>query len=1159
MDMSSPVNGDGLRRQSGRVRKQPENYTSSPYGNGKRKRGDGDVDMADDDLSESDNDDGEPDEEEIREQAKKSRKPKKAAPKKQPASKRPKVNGTLPIRPAASSRKKPSKKAKGAAGLDDEPDSLYSRVFSGEQRLDQVTAGWLRDFAEHESNALRALINFVLKCAGCDIQTTEDDVGDPDGASNRLVDIQNEYTATAPTDYPLSRKGKAADDFKDTIAQFVNLLIQSFAASGILYEENSLMENIQIWIGSLASASHRALRHTATIASLAVISGLCTVTAENTKQVADLQRQVDAERKKQKVNQGRIAHIDQNIAEKQAIQEFLEAQVTEWFEVVFIHRYRDLDPAIRRDCVAALGDWIVTIPYLFFDGQHMRYLGWMLSDTQPITRAEVVKQLLRLYKDGTKGAGLKTFTERFRKRMVEMAVSDAELTVRISALELLSQLRDDELLEPDQIDEVGSLIYDADPKIRSAVAGFFVASVHDVYVDKLNELGGEDTLGDVLPTVSEDNFEALRLDWLKFKSLAEMLVAYDPNSTAFEHAERNRGDGSLSLRVGTTESMFTLAAEALFSTFEEVREWQALSGYLLFDHSSGRANGVASDPLSKLKHECTLNEREETVLLEVVSASVKRTILDIVEKTTTKGKLTKRQKEDLAEEQDEAARHLAGLIPKLLKKFGDVPSTAAAVLRMESVLNLPSLQDIRQDSVTYGAILDDIRKQFMSHGTDDVLGPASEAILHAKSYGELDDLAEEKVSGLWEDVVGNLNELANPTTVAVRGASESQELLALSNNLLRITRLAQVSDPTLPLEQTDNVTNNEETGVQYRSSIDYVIALIERGLPASGLALQQDDAALEDLIASRAAQAAMRYLQWKFNHIIALGASTGVPDDELEAVAERRDTFVNNLESILRARKASERICADLTISLLELHSSATVLKTIKPKEGVRGDWDVLIMELHENYLPLIWKVFGAAEKDLAKLTHKKLEEPEDDVEADPLDDDPESDSEDEAEESQPTQSQAVIQRREHKQRQAILAESQLCELTRALIYAVHAKIIDADATKKRLERNKTKLGQNYKELLQYLDPDKLSGGKGKKAGGKSKAQSKAKQPAAKGKAKSSAKSNAIVAEDEEDDEIEDFDEVEEEEALRRRDEAEREREPDSAGAGGEVESVLGD
>lgn len=47
---------------------------------------------------------------------------------------------------------------------------------------------------------------------------------------------------------------------------------------------------------------------------------------------------------------------------------------------VFVHRYRDVDPRIRSDCIHALGLWMVKLPSIFFDGTYLRYMGWVLSD-----------------------------------------------------------------------------------------------------------------------------------------------------------------------------------------------------------------------------------------------------------------------------------------------------------------------------------------------------------------------------------------------------------------------------------------------------------------------------------------------------------------------------------------------------------------------------------------------------------------------------------------------------------------------------------------------------------------------------------------------------------------------------------------------------------
>ena len=57
--------------------------------------------------------------------------------------------------------------------------------------MGQVADAWAKRFAEqNESQAVAELINFVLKASGCDLTVTEHDIEDPDGATNRLRDMQ---------------------------------------------------------------------------------------------------------------------------------------------------------------------------------------------------------------------------------------------------------------------------------------------------------------------------------------------------------------------------------------------------------------------------------------------------------------------------------------------------------------------------------------------------------------------------------------------------------------------------------------------------------------------------------------------------------------------------------------------------------------------------------------------------------------------------------------------------------------------------------------------------------------------------------------------------------------------------------------------------------
>lgn len=1191
---SSPapeMDASTMKRASGRVRRQPETiYPSSDPINHKRKRAqdvDGDEEMQDEDLSEeeSPSEEDEPDEEELRERRARARKPKSSAAPRKPAVKKPKTNGAtaLPIRGAKVAKKRAPKKAKQLDLADaEDAGGLFADVFAHGKDLQNIANEWRQRFHEHESRALAEVINFVLRAAGCTSKVTEHDIEDPDAVSSKIEDLQHEYQATEPTEYPFMAKMKNATSFKQGVTGFLDVLIRSIAEDKTLYNNSELIENIQVWFTSMSTATNRAFRHTSTVVSLSVISALSSVAFSVGDNAAKSHRMVETERKKgNKANKGRIQSMEAKAKEASELQEIVEALLKDWFDTVFIHRYRDRDISIRRECMAALGDWITTAPSTFFDGHHLRYMGWMLSDHAPVVRAEVIKQLTRFFAMPDMIGGLKTFTERFRSRMVEIATLDSESHVRASGVELLHLLRENGLLEPDDIDAVGRLVFDADPKVRKTVASFLAESVNELCASKIDTIGGLETLEENLPEVSDDSYDAPRIEWLKLKSLSEMLEAYDSEESLPSQIERSHGEGGLTLLAAGADSRFTLAASVLYDNLEEVQDWRMLAGYLLFDHASEKANGVADDAVSQLKHEASLSETEEIVLLEVLNASVKRSLTDAAEKlTSTKAKLSKKQKSELQEDQEESASDLASIIPRLLKKFGDSSDTAAAVLRLESILSLPSLRDLRQDSSTFSALLADVKKQFMAHSSDKVLEPASTAILHAKSYGELDESAEEKITSLWDDVMQNFSELIDPKTLTIRGVASFEELVALSNNLLRIVRLSSVSDCSSPLEDASVLNFDTDEG-ELKAPIDCVLALIKRAIPDEQTTPEPDEAAQEDQIAVRAADAALFYFRWKlksFTDRLTANPAHDIPYEELEAVAERRDRYAGFLNAVLTARKPSEDICTAIVGYQLDMYTSVATLKSIQLKPGMSDDYTVLIMELEPETEKNLLSVFSAAEKKFARLSGKKLEDAplaatdgdgDLDLNADPIDDDPVSEPESDDEDEQPTQTQtqASQQRKDAKLLATLLAEQRLCELTGKIITAVLGGIMSAARARPRLERNRLRLGPNYKEVCAYFDIEDVQAKKaGRKGATKGKA-ANAKNGKAKASGKPSAKSNAIVAEDEEDDEIEDPDD-DDPDVLKRRGLAVEEdvEDEDVAGDGAgaeeqadEVESVLGD
>lgn len=980
------------------------------------------------------------------------------------------------------------------------------------------------------------------------------------------------------SEYPIIAKGKGTAAFKESVVGFFHALVKAIHSSGILFDNLELIENIQVWVSGMSAAQNRPFRHTATVVSLGIITALCNIGSELAESAAGALRHSENERKKARANKGRVSDLQKESKKAKANQEILDTTIRDWFDTIYIHRYRDVDPHIRVDCAKALGDWIIAHPDVFFDGSHLRYLGWLLSDPNHSTRLEVVRQLQRLYRDKDKLSGLKTFTERFRSRLVEMATRDAEAGVRAASVELLDSLREGGLLEPDDIDAIGRLVFDAEPRVRRAVVGFFAESINDAYEAKVEDLGGQETLEETLGEGS-DSFDHPCTEWIKLKCLAQGLDAYDSvDGDLPPHIEHGPGHENYQLHAGSVESRFMAAAETLFDQIDEIQAWEAIAGYLLYDMSGESQNSAPADTETQLKQELQLTEKEEVILLEVLNSSVKGTIAKLLEAgSDKKNKKTKKQREEVSDMQEQTARHLANLIPRLLKKYGESPQTATTILRLERVVNLEAFQEFRQDSSTYAELLDDINKQFMTHGSEEVLAEASRALLRAKSYHELGDTTDEKIESLWEDTINTFSTLTRGKHLSTRGSMSNNVLEAISKTVLRLEKLASITRPIEYLETAPTPSSAAASqGAEPVSPLDALIALIGRAEPISKATEKAETASLEDTVAMHASRTVMFYFMWRIpGFVAALKSTAGVQDDELNTLVERRDAFVTALSDVIKTRPVNDEITCAVSGQLLEAHVIMSTLRQVPTNNKNGDDFLALALEVDGNIQKRILRVFGAAEAAFAKLTNKHLEnveeedaEEDDDVDAepaDPIDRDPEDEddaaelSDEDDEDGNPTSTQASQARRSQKLQKTLFAEQRLCELAAKMVLAVLGGMLDGTVVRKRLERNKTKLGHNLKEVLAHLDiNDTSKNPRVRKGAGAAK-------PAAAKKAEANAKSREVVDDDsdeEEDEEEQREREIQQDEEMEDKGEEDEHDEAQAAAAaaaGEEVESVLGD
>ncbi|KAI9736191.1 MAG: hypothetical protein M1834_001076 [Cirrosporium novae-zelandiae] len=1224
MELSDPDVPSSIgRRKSGRVIRKPAFFSedglrSSPTQNGgtKRKR---DEDKSDEEMENgvseepedeneesSEDDEGEPDEEELKERRRAQRK----KPSVKPKTKKPRTNNitglSLAIRPVTNGRKptgRSRKRPKPRPSAIDDAEGLYAELFARGHTVEAVAADWLSQYQEHNANAMCDLVNLILRCTGRNLKVDVHQIEDADSAPSVLEDLQEEYQAEEFTEYPLVSRAKGHANFRTTLTGFFDALIEAANASGLLYTDLALIENIQVWVTSMSSSQLRPFRHTATIVSLQMVDALCDAGKTLAGSVANTTRQQEAEQKKRNVNKGRAADLQNKVKESEKRQAALDGMVKDFFDAVFAHRYRDVDPKIRTDCVAALGYWIQTYPDVFFEGQYLRYLGWLLSDTSAPTRLEVIKQLQRLFDYEDNIGGLRTFTERFRPRIVEMATRDAEPGVRAVAVELLYLIREAGMLEPDDIDTIGQLIYDSEPRVRKAVSNFFVQSINDVYDSKIEELGGNDELEEALVdnVDDDDEFDSPTRKWLKYKCLVDILQSYDPQSP---DEGTNKGETSLSdIPAGRFDSRFALATQIIYDLLPELESWESLAGYLLFDHSQMDTENI-DEIENNFRKECKLEEGQETILLEILNESVKLQLIRAVpSEDVKKGRRTKARKERAQDVQERTAQHLAQVIPRLLRKFGPTPEAASAVLRLGHVVNLDIFQELRQASTIYSDLLDDINKQFMTHASQMVLEEASAALLHAKSSEELEEVTEGKVQLLWEDTINALHVLVKGRDVSIRGNLRRNDLTDVSHTIRRIANLSRISDGTEILEKVPSSPRSKQAAkAPAIEPIRILLMLVARGEP--GTEIDPEIEAIENSLFISAAQTTLSYFMWKLSalktSITDPSSSTTSPPITssslttlLETLHSNRATFSTGLTKAITGRHGIEdsvRLYATTTV--LDLYTLFATLRSLQPHKSLVTGSDAtdsaeliallqsMILEIPPDMQRTIARIQNRLARSFAKKSHRSIEEvslaPETQsqrprrraatAETEPEEDEEDDDDDNNNDLSSVTSSvasppasiasdtedeDADTQERDRQRWQASLtAEKQLCEVTGRIVLAMIAKVIDTKGTKGARRKGGT-AGRLREWLLK--NKTRLGTNFGKvvqyleEKGPKKKA-------AVKGKGKGSEKSEALVVEDDdiEDDELEQEQRVEEdgEEDLRRRElieEDDHEAEDDTA------------
>ncbi|QPG76749.1 hypothetical protein FOA43_004143 [Brettanomyces nanus] len=484
--------------------------------------------------------------------------------------------------------------------IDDfEENTIFQALSDSDVAVSELAADWIDDFANVEDettkqDAVRDLVNFVLRSCGCVSMLSSHDVADTDHADETIAEVQQLFLSQGSHEYPLWLSSRMSNKqwkgFRERASEFMKQLLFVSSERGLLYENEEFMETILAWLGTMSAVNERSMRFTATFYSIQLESALCQIYVETAKFINRCQRQLTSEKENLKktskssrssnsrsidsVNK-RIERVQSNFDSYSEKKQYLEKQVKNIFNTFFVHRYRDTNANLRKECIYHLGLWMKQLPEIFFKPIYLRYFGWLLTDPVPSVRIQVMKSLIPLYQRPSTISALRLFSNHFKDILLKMATHEVDVPLVNGAIALLSEMVKNGFLDDDQILDVTSLLFsehsmgeDDLMKINKELAKFVSTVEHERFKEYTE--GHSATIKAVNSTMELDLNEML-----KFKFLSLLLQQAE---------EKSLNDGNVK-----SFRQLKLVAEALFSVFRYNMKGQSLEfliEYLLFDMSS---------------------------------------------------------------------------------------------------------------------------------------------------------------------------------------------------------------------------------------------------------------------------------------------------------------------------------------------------------------------------------------------------------------------------------------------------------------------------------------------------------------------------------------------------------------------------------------------
>ena len=521
-----------------------------------------------------------------------------------------------------------------------------------------------------ERTAVCRLVALTLRSAGLDAAdaAVAPSALDQPNAMDALVDAKADIAAAATRTDTKAAARMLTRGMQSLWKAVAGALCASEAAL-----RGSLLQTLSDFAVKMAACSVRPMRSAGADVALALMSALVSAAAPTHKERSATQRQLEATKggSSGRANTSRTATLTRLLETAQSKLERLHDRIQAVFHGAFTHRFRDVDPAIRKACIESLGAWVAAYPDHFLEDSYLKYLGWALNDQDAHVRRSALAALKPLY--GPKRAGSVTlqamdlFTQRFAPRVLQMTNDKDDAAVRIAAVVLVRAMAASGAAE-------ASTFFLA----TSAAAAEQSPPAREQMLAKMREL-----------TMSPDQGVRAAAGEL----LAEVHLATAPAVAVTKGRAKNYDDGVLgavaalaALVSDATDDELVSVVDAITDAAPDVlQDWALLADCVMCDEAAAAlasaadlnntagAGSSAPGSMKQAKKARGSGSRGAVVACIALRRSLMRLLSTSVRRTSHLARGGASKKRDAARHADahqEATRVLAPHAPVLLRLFG---------------------------------------------------------------------------------------------------------------------------------------------------------------------------------------------------------------------------------------------------------------------------------------------------------------------------------------------------------------------------------------------------------------------------------------------------------------------------------------------------------